>query len=167
MAQSVVLGIGNVLLKDEGVGVHAVRRLDSLLAHRSDVQVIDGGTLSFTLAPLLAEARRLIVIDAAQLHELPGTVRTFFGAELDDFLGTAKLSVHEVSLVDLLDIARLTDALPVERALIAVQPGAIEWGEHLTPKVADSLESVVSQVIDLLDAWPLQAPQALKIHAEV
>lgn len=164
MAQSVVLGIGNVLLKDEGVGVHAARRLQTLLAQRPDVRVIDGGTLSFTLAPLLAGAARLIVVDAAQLHEPPGSVQTFFGAGLDGFLGTAKLSVHEVSLVDLFDIARLTDGLPVERALIAVQPAEIAWGEQLTPAVAAALESVIARVVDLLDAWPAHSAPPLENH---
>ena len=76
MTRSVVLGIGNILLTDDGVGVHVARHLEGLLQSRDDVEVIDAGTLSFTLAPVIADAERLIVIDAAQLNAPPGTVRT-------------------------------------------------------------------------------------------
>lgn len=151
----VVLGIGNVLLTDEGAGVHAARALAPLLASRSDVQVIDAGTLSFTLAPLIEEADRLIVIDAAQLNERAGTVRTYFDRAFDRFLGTAKLTVHEVSLVDLFDIARLTDGLPAQRVLFAVQPDTIGWGSTLTPVVQAAVDSIVSNVVEMLDDWPL------------
>jgi hydrogenase maturation protease len=154
MTQSVVLGIGNVLLTDDGVGVHVARHLEQLLQLRTDVQVIDGGTLSFTLAPEIADAERLIVIDAAELHAAPGTVRTFFGPEFDSFLGRAKLTVHEVGLVDLLDIAHLMDAVPAQRALIAVQPRIHTWGDKLTKDVEAAVQGIASLVMELLDAWP-------------
>lgn len=158
MARSVVLGIGNVLLSDDGAGVHVARNLQDLLHQRTDVEVIDGGTLSFTLAPAIEDAERLIVIDAAQLHAAPGTVRTFFGAEFDSFVGKPKLTVHEVSLVDLLDIARLMDRVPAQRALIAVQPLCASWGSSLTKDVDAAVSEIVARVIDLLDHWPAALP---------
>ncbi|MET0983788.1 MAG: HyaD/HybD family hydrogenase maturation endopeptidase [Steroidobacteraceae bacterium] len=160
MTQSVVLGVGNVLLTDDGVGVHAARQLQKLLQQRTDVQVVDGGTLSFTLSPLLESAQRLIVLDAAQLQASPGTVRTFFDRQFDAFLGKAKLSVHEVSLVDLFDIARLTNTLPAQRVLIAVQPQICTWGESLTPALNTAMAQIVSIVKELLDAWPPQCDPA-------
>ena len=84
-------------------------QLTGVAVDHPDVQVVDGGTLSFTLAPLIGEAERLIVIDAAQLLAPAGTVCTFLDQAFDEFLGSAKLTVHEVSLVDLFDIARLTE----------------------------------------------------------
>ena len=139
MTRSVVLGIGNILLSDDGAGVHVARRLDALLKNRTDVQVIDGGTLSFTLAPVIEDADRLIVIDAAQLacgarhrtHVVWPGVRCF--------LGKPKLTVHEVGLVDLLDIARLMDAVPPQRALVAVQPLCATWGSTLTKDVESAV----------------------------
>jgi hydrogenase maturation protease len=148
-----VLGIGNVLLTDDGAGVHAARRLAVVLRDRPDVRVIDGGTLSFTLAPLISDSDRLIVIDAAQLQAPPGTVRTFFGAQLDAFLGTAKLTVHEVSLLDLLDIARLTGTMPAQRALVTVQPKTVEWGDCLTAEVEPAMQQVLSRVTGLVETW--------------
>ena len=160
MTRSVILGVGNVLLTDDGAGVHAARRVEATLHGRPDVQVIDGGTLSFILAPLIAAADRLIVIDAANLRAPPGTMQVLFGADFDAFLGKPKLTVHEVSLVDLLDIARLTDAVPPQRAIVAVQPHTIKWGEGLSAQVDAALAHVVSTVIDLLDRWPAKIEPA-------
>lgn len=154
MTRSVVLGIGNVLLSDDGAGVHVARHLECLLQERADVRVIDGGTLSFTLAPVIEDAERLIVIDAAQLHAEPGTVRTFFGPEFDTFVGKPKLTVHEVGLVDLLDIARLMDSVPPQRAVVAVQPRCATWGDSLTKDVDAAVPEITARVIELLDNWP-------------
>jgi hydrogenase maturation protease len=159
MTRSVVLGIGNILLSDDGAGVHVARYLEGLLGQRVDVQVIDAGTLSFTLAPVIEDADRLIVIDAAQLHAAPGTVRTYFGSDFDSFLGKAKLTVHEVGLVDLLDIARVMESVPQERALVAVQPLCATWGSTLTKDVDAAVPEIASRVIELLDQWPAQCAE--------
>jgi hydrogenase maturation protease len=68
--------------------------------------------------------------------------------------------VHEVSLVDLLDIARLTDAVPPQRALVAVQPRTIDWGEALSAELESALAAIVAKVIDLLDNWPVEFDKA-------
>jgi hydrogenase maturation protease len=154
LARSVVLGIGNVLLTDEGAGVHAARLLAQRLAGRADVQVLDGGTLSFTLAPLIAGADRLIVLDAMQLGEPPGTVQRFLDAEVDEILGRARLSVHEIGLRDMLDIARLGESCPRQRALVGIQPGSLDWGTEPTAAVAAALCAATDITLGLLAAWP-------------
>jgi hydrogenase maturation protease len=142
------------LLGDEGVGVHVMRALASRLADRADVEFLDGGTLSFTLAAPIESAQRLIVIDAAQLHAAPGTVQTFEGREMDRFLGgQRKQSVHEVGLTDLLRIARLTDALPARRALIAIQPQLVDWAEAPTPAVAAAIPKACALASDMIERW--------------
>jgi hydrogenase maturation protease len=152
--KTLVLGLGNDLLSDEGVGVHAVRRLQEEWGHHSGMEFLDGGTLSFTLAGPIAEADRLIVIDATQLNAAPGTVRLFRDEDMDAFLNSGKRkSVHEVGLIDLMAIARLTDALPAERALIGVQPGKIDWGEAPTHAVAEALTTVSVLIRTLMEDW--------------
>ncbi len=99
---TLVLGIGNTLLSDEGTGIHM---LDYLRDHFPDlpcVEYLDGGTLSFTLAAWIEDATNLIVVDAAELLAAPGTVQVFRGEDMDRFAGKTKRSVHEVSLGDLL-----------------------------------------------------------------
>jgi hydrogenase maturation protease len=152
--KTLVLGIGNDLLADEGIGVHAVRGLLEETGGLDDVAFVDGGTLSFTLAGPIADADALIVIDAAQLDAEPGSVRLFAGAEMDHFLQHGKRrSVHEVGLLDLLTIARLTDSLPAQRALIGVQPSRVDWGDTPTEPVARALPRVRELTLTLIKEW--------------
>ena len=105
-----VLGIGNTLLTDEGVGIIAMRELEARFGNRGDIAFLDGGTLSFTLAVPISECTALLVIDAAELGASPGTAKSFEGGGMDRFLGeNRKSSVHEVGLLDLMSISRLTE----------------------------------------------------------
>ena len=152
---TLILGIGNTLLSDEGAGIHAMNQLQSDYPESPDIVYVDGGTLSFSLAAYLQDCSNIIVLDAAELNSLPGTVRTMVGAEMDDFLGAARRSPHEVGLLDLFDIARLTESLPVNRALIGIQPQSIEWGTSPTPPVEKALPVAIEQAIKLLNEWQL------------
>jgi hydrogenase maturation protease len=123
------------------------------------VEMIDGGTLSFTLAGPIAEAGRLIVVDAAELQAAPGTVGEFLGEDMDRFLSSQQQrSVHEVSLDDLLAIARLSGDLPACRALVAVQPRFIGWSDRLSPEVESALPRVARAVRGILEAWEHEQP---------
>ena len=150
---TLILGIGNTLLADEGTGIHM---LDYMRRHHpelTDVEYLDGGTLSFTLAPWIEDADNLIVIDAAELDAPPGTVEVFSGQEMDRFAGKTKRSVHEVSLGDLLTIAHLTDAIPENRVLIAIQPENLDWGSCLSNPVKRALPAAAQQIVERLDRW--------------
>jgi len=152
--KTLILGIGNSLLQDEGAGVHAIRQLAEQGLQRNDIELMDGGTLSFALASAIEDADRLIVIDAAQYDGVPGTTRVFIGEQMDEFVGgNRKRSVHEVSLIDLLMIARLADHLPQQRALIGIQPHSMDWGENPTPPVAAAIRQACDQAMQLVEAW--------------
>lgn len=152
--QTLVLGIGNTLLSDEGAGIHAIHYLRQHHAAQPDIEYIDGGTLSFTLAGIIEQADRLIVIDAAQLNAQAGTVRCFVGHDMDSFLThNRKGSVHEVSLMDLLSIATLTEQLPTQRALVGIQPAIIDWGETPSSQVQAAIPQACNEVLSLIEAW--------------
>lgn len=152
--KTLILGIGNVLLQDEGAGVFAIRQLADLAAQRDDIELMDGGTLSFTLAGAIEDAERLIVIDAAQYDGAPGTTKVFVGEQMDAFIGSnRKCSVHEVSLIDLMAIALLAGQLPRQRALIGIQPQTIAWGDTPTPHVAAAIQLACDQAMQLVDEW--------------
>jgi hydrogenase maturation protease len=153
-ASTLILGIGNTLLRDEGVGVLAARTLAGIMAGNDSIRCMDGGTLSFTLAGPIEEAEELIVIDAAEMQTEPGAVRVFENEAMDEFLGAnRKRSVHEVGLIDLMIIAQLTDRVPPRRALIAVQPGEVDWGETLTAGVHAALPRVCEAARELIRRW--------------
>ncbi len=127
---TLVLGIGNTLLSDEGVGIHVINYLTAAYPDTTGVSFVDGGTLSFTLAHLLVENQRVIVVDAARTGSAPGTLVVLEAEEMDRYLMGNRSSVHEVGLMDLLDIARLSDHYPSHRALIGIEPESLEWGEQ-------------------------------------
>ncbi|MES9900142.1 MAG: HyaD/HybD family hydrogenase maturation endopeptidase [Sedimenticola sp.] len=150
---TLVLGVGNTLLTDEGVGVHVINHLASTHSDYPRVSFVDGGTLSFTLAQLLAENRRLIVVDAARTGDAPGSVVVFEDDEMDRYLTGNRQSVHEVGLVDLLDIARLSDHYPSHRALVGIEPESIDWGEQPSAVVAPAVTTAAEQVMALIRKW--------------
>ena len=152
MSHTLVMGVGNVLLADEGAGVHAMRYLADHY-DLPDTRYLDAGTLSFTLAADIAEADQLIVFDAAQIDEEPGTVRVFQDAEVDEFLKSGKGSVHEVGFADLMDIARLEDYLPVRYALIGIQPETLGWGEFPSETIRRALPKAAANAAALIHKW--------------
>ena len=163
---TLILGIGNTLLSDEGAGIHAMHKLLSDYPEIENTLFIDGGTLSFTLAAYLQDCTNVIVLDAAELKSPPGTVKTMVGQEMDEFLGAARRSPHEVGLLDLFDIARLTDSLPENRALVGIQPQAIEWGMSPSPPVEAALALAVDEAVKLLMCWQATQQQPTQsIHA--
>lgn len=154
----VILGIGNPLLSDEGAGIHVLDVLRPAYAADSNVKLIDGGTLSFSLAPAIEEAGALIVVDAAQLKSPPGTVAVFEGEAMDRFLcSKRKQSVHEVGLADLMHIARLSGHWPQRRALVGIQPDKIDWGERPTPAVTAAIAQAAQCVRTLERRWRKEA----------
>ena len=152
--KTLILGIGNVLLQDEGAGVFAIRQLADMVAQRDDIELMDGGTLSFSLAGAIEDAENLIVIDAAQYDGESGSTRMFIGEQMDAFIGSnRKCSVHEVSLIDLMAIALLAGQLPQRRALIGIQPQTIAWGDTPSPPVAGAIRQACDQAMQLVAEW--------------
>lgn len=150
--RALVLGVGNTLLSDEGVGVRAVEHMRHTYPDEN-VEYVDGGTLSFTLAPYIDEADHLIVIDAANLKGSAGDCRCFTGDDMDRFLAQPRRSVHEVNLVDLLNISRLRQALPRRRALFGIQPRNVSWGERLSDPVDRAMRTAADDAWQLLQTW--------------
>lgn len=151
--KTLVLGVGNTLLSDEGVGVHVIRYLQD---HHPlpGVDYMDGGTLSFTLAQAIEDTDNLIVVDAAQLRAPAGSVHVFRDAEMDRFLGEhRKRSVHEVSLIDLMAVACLAEHMPSRRALIGIQPAVLDWGEAPSPALRAAIPAAGALALELIAEW--------------
>lgn len=152
--KTLVLGIGNTLLTDEGVGIHVLHALEPELGNEPDVTLLDGGTLSFTLAGPIEDADALIVVDAANIKGKPGDWKLLQGDEMDVFLtSNRKSSVHEVGLTDLRAIAILAGHWPQKRVMLAIQPEVIDWGEHPTPAVAAAIPPVCAAITRQIQAW--------------
>jgi hydrogenase maturation protease len=151
-ADTVVIGLGNVVMCDDGLGVHAVRRLRERTAVAEGVEVIEGGTAGLLLLPHLADARRAILVDAIDTGSCPGTFTRLSG---EDWMGafSLRMTPHEVALEDLLGAARLKQVWPEELVLLGLQPGTIALGAELSPPVAAALDDLVDAIAAELVAW--------------
>lgn len=141
-----VLGVGNVLMRDEGVGVHVAREIArDQSSIGGDVHVVDGGTLGLDLLPLIADARAVVLIDAVDLRAEPGTVTVLRGNAVHGALG-GHLSPHQVGLGDLVAVGRLTGALSEPVVLVGIQPAAVEVGLDLTTECAAAVPRAIDAV---------------------
>lgn len=149
-----VLGLGNTLLCDDGIGIHIIRRLTADTATPFWLTAIDGGTMGFRLTTLLTGATDILIIDAADLAAPPGTIRLIDAAALASHLTTTKkTSAHEAGLADLLTLMRLENILPRNLALLAIQPRSIDWGETLSDDVKKSICPACSLINSTAAAW--------------
>ncbi len=149
MSRTLILGVGNLLMSDDGVGVHAVQRL---LARSlpAGVEVVDGGTCGLDLLQYFEGVERLIVLDAADLGRAPGEIARLEGDAVPAFLAL-KVSPHEINLPELLFSAKLSDIYPREVVVLGIQPASLETGVELTPAVAARLDALVDRAIAELE----------------
>jgi hydrogenase maturation protease len=147
----VVLGIGNLLMSDEGVGVHAVRALEEQYVLLNSVKVVDGGTAGMELLPELEGADHLIVVDAIRAGQPPGGVVRLADEDLPALFKT-KLSPHQIGLSDLLAALMFSGGAPGRIVLIGVQPASLDLSLDLSPCVAARLDEVVGLVVAELAA---------------
>ncbi len=147
-----VFGIGNILLSDDGVGVHAINKLRNEYDFPSSVELIDGGTKGLDLLPLLEGRDKVLFVDAANFKKEPGMIDTVIGDRIPAFL-SQKLSVHQIGLPDMLFAARLMGITPPEMCLIGIQPKSMETGTELSDAVSMKINDLVEKVLQKLKEW--------------
>jgi len=147
-----VLGIGNLLLGDEGAGVRAVNVLRDEYRFPDHVRFIDGGTMGLDLLPFIEGSERLLILDAVDFRAKPGTVGVVEGVNLRAFLDT-KLSVHQIGLPDMLFAAAFTGITPPEMCLVGIQPGRLETGLKMTADLEDNFQAFLDAALARLDKW--------------
>ena len=158
-----VLGIGNIVLRDEGFGVRAAQRLDANWEFPASVQVLDGGTLGMELLRFVTGTKKLLVIDSINSNEAAGTMFRFANeAVMAHF--QEKLSVHEVGIQDVLALLQVTGRPIPEVVVIGAQPYAVTAGVGLTDEMAALLPEMECQALAELQRWqvvPKKKPAAV------
>ena len=138
-----ILGVGNLLLKDEGIGVHVARRLEDA-GLPGDVLVVDCGTRLLDALSLVKSAERLIVIDAVNAGAQPGTIFRLRDKDISES-PSRSVSLHQLSLLETLEIADKVVARPTT-IIIGVEPEEVSPGTELSPTLA----GIVSKIVDLV-----------------
>ena len=149
-----VLGIGNTLNTDEGVGVHAVALLKEALGNPLSIEFLDGGTLGLNLLPLVEEAQHLVLLDAVNAGAQGGTVIELRRDEIPLFAGV-RMSQHQLTFQEVLGLAQVRGKLPAYLHLIGVQPEDLSVGVGLSVVVAKAVPRVLNRAEAVLREWNL------------
>ncbi len=150
-----VLGLGNILLTDEGVGVHAIDALRRAFVFPGNVKLIDGGTMGLDLLPFLEGLDNLLIVDAVNIRKEAGTIVTIEDKDIPSFLST-KLSVHQIGFPDVLSAAKLMGIVPAKMSLIGIQPEKIETGIGLSKAVNERFGALLNTVVEKLQEWGVE-----------
>jgi hydrogenase maturation protease len=150
-----VMGIGNLLLQDEGAGVRAVEEFERRFETPECVELLDGGTSGIELLRYIQGRDVLILIDVVRNGDSCGTLTRFEGEDVPA-LFQKKISPHQLGISDLLATSRLTDTMPEKVVLFGIEPKSIDTGLELTAEVAGNIFSLTELVADELRALGLQ-----------
>ena len=153
--RTVVLGLGNMLMADDGVGLAALARLEEEWFIPRDVELVDGGTWGMNLLPVIESADRVIILDAIDLGDPAGTLIRLEGDEIPRFLGM-KLSPHQVDLREVLALAELRGTLPGRVIALGIQPARVEMATTFSPEVAGRLDQLVHMAAEVLYDWGIE-----------
>lgn len=165
-ATTLILGVGNLLISDEGVGLRILERLAEEYELPEEVQTLDGGTLGLDLLYYLEGIENLLIFDAVEMGEEPGSLIRLEGDEVPSFL-SVKVSPHQIGIPDMLFAAKLRDLYPQELVLWGVQPGTLEMSLELSPPVAAQVDVVVEKAVEELTRWGVPpAPRGRPPEAE-
>ncbi len=146
-ARTLVLGLGNLLLQDEGVGIPAALEL-SRRALPLRVDVVDGGTAGLDIIDLMASYERVIIVDAMDAGQEPGTVLRFSPQEVESQGEALALSKHQTEVLKILQLASYIGRLPPRVTIFGIQPGSMEWSTDLSPGLRGKLSTIVDAILD-------------------
>ena len=153
----IFLGLGNILLKDEGIGVHIIQELEKC-SLPENCELIDGGTAGLDCLPPINEIEKLVIIDAIKGNKAPGTIYSLRPEHLIEDSSCEALSLHQVGIIELLSMAKKAGSLPGEVIIIGVEPKEIGWGLELTDCLKQKVPAILSHVI-------AKSEVAAKVHS--
>jgi hydrogenase maturation protease len=148
---TVVIGLGNPLMADDGVGLAALDRLRGV-EFDPPVTLIDGGTWGLNLLPVIEDADEVLLLDAINVAAEPGTLTVLEMHQLPKYLST-KVSPHQVDLHDVLALAELRGRLPSRTAAIGIQPAIVEMRSGLSPAVQQGVDALARAAVQRLREW--------------
>jgi hydrogenase maturation protease len=141
-----IMGVGNILRKDEGVGVKVIEEMRQVDLP-AQVVLVDGGTGGLDLIHIMEKSHKLIIIDACDAGAEPGTIWRFTPDELEREAKSPMVSLHDVDLIDAIELAKFLGKAPSEIVIFGIQPKDIGWGTELTEEVKRKIPEIIDVVI--------------------
>jgi hydrogenase maturation protease len=144
--KTLILGVGNYILSDDGLSVHVLERLQANNLIPDNIQMVDGGTCGLDLLQYLEGVSNLIIIDAVKTRDgIPGSIIRLDGDQVPAYL-SLKISPHDIGLPDLLATAKLRDLYPEKIVVFGIQPASLELGVELSPEVASKVDELIELI---------------------
>jgi hydrogenase maturation protease len=163
MSRTVVIGLGNPLMGDDGLGLAALARLRQTWDVSGDVDLVEGVTWGLNLLPAIESAQRLLLIDAIEIAAPPGTEVVLEGTDLPRRLVT-KISPHQVDVLDVLALAELRGTLPAQTIALGLQPAMVALSNGLSEPLRGRLDDLVHSVVRRLDQWGHRCTHKGDVH---
>ncbi|MCE5185651.1 MAG: HyaD/HybD family hydrogenase maturation endopeptidase [Planctomycetaceae bacterium] len=146
----IVIGLGNPLMADEGIGVELVNRLAKLAAAGTlpseTVEYYDGGCGGMSLLHIIAGRRKVILIDCAKMGLKPGTIKRFTPDDVNSIKKLTHLSLHEIDIIKVLELARMLGQSPEEIVIFGIEPASIEQQMNLTAELQDRVDEFLKAI---------------------
>ena len=144
-----VLGMGNILLEDEGLGIHALNRLRLLFEGSEEIEFVDGGTSGMALVDMISKRKHLLVLDAVQTGDPPGTLARMSGNGVPVYFGL-KVTPHQLGLADVLASLTLMDEQPDSVTVLGLVPHSLEMSLELSDLISSNLDKLVEAAVNEL-----------------
>ena len=145
----IIIGIGNLLLMDEGIGIHVINELEK---HKlpENVDIYDGGTGGFNLIDMMHGAGNIIFIDAVETRKAPCTITTFKPEDVRSIYPRKKYSLHDTDLLEVIKMAELLDN-PPEIEIVGIQPKTINYGITPSKELRDAMPDIINTVLSRIE----------------
>lgn len=157
-----LLGVGNILLSDEGLGVHVVREMEQEYTFTPEINIVDGGTMGMELLSYMRGMTKLLLVDAVNGGEAPGTIYEFPHQQTEAYF-TDNISVHEVGMQDILRIRALQENPLEDATVIGVEPESLDIRLTPTETVQAVLPEVKQRIIRQLEAWGINVTERTEV----
>ena len=144
--KTIVLGLGNPLMSDEGIGVYLVDRLSELSDKYSEVEFMDAGTGGLTLLHFFEGREKAVIIDCAMMEEEPGTIKKFTPEQVKSVKQLAHQSLHEQDILKIIKMAKTLDQCPKEIVIFGIQPEQVSLGQTLSNELEQKIDDYISMI---------------------
>jgi hydrogenase maturation protease len=146
----VVIGLGNILLSDEGIGVHIIRQLSSRQDNFPNVDFIEAGAAGMNLLHIIANRKKAVIIDCAKMGEKPGTLRRFTADEVVSIKHLTHFTLHEIDILQVLNMSKQLGECPPEVFFFGIEPASLSSGQNLSQTLSAKIDLYTTDICEEL-----------------
>jgi len=137
---TIVIGLGNILFSDEGIGIHLIRKFSEHQDKFPSIEFIDAGTGGMNVLHLIANRKKAIIIDCAKMGKKPGTIKQFEPADVQTIKKMTHFSLHEADILQIVNLSRQLGECPDQIVIFGIEPESLELGQNLSKTLSDKID---------------------------